>query len=120
MLRFDKPITFVGPTHIICPETKEGNAVVGPTWGFFLLQNAGEPIQLEYDTVRQANAARKLMLKSGNAIEVKDLDLFNAIRTALNHVFEQGVEKSVGLQEAFIKEALEEGVLHEGGNECLN
>ena len=120
MLRFDKPITFVGPTRVICHETKEGDAVVDPTWGFLLLQNAGEPIQLEYDTIHQANVARKLMLKSGNAVEVKDLDLFNAIQAALNHVFEQGVEKSVDLQEAFIKEALEEGVLHEGGNESLN
>jgi len=120
VLRHDKPITFVGPTHLICDETNEGNAVVRPTWGFLVLQNPGEPIQLEYGTVGQANAVRKLMVKSGNAVGVKDLDLFSAIQAALKYVFEQGVEKSVGLQEAFIKETLEQGILHEGGDEILN
>jgi hypothetical protein len=55
---------------------------------------------------------------------VKDLDLFNAIQTALKYVFErgmeQGVEKSVGIREALMKEVLEEGILHEGGDESLN
>ena len=119
MLRFDKPVTFVGPTQVIRHETQEANEVARPIWGFLLLQNRREPILLEYGASRQAKAARRQMLRSGNAVEVNDLDLFNAIETALKHAFEQGVEQSVGLQEAFIKDVLEEGILHEGGDTSL-
>ena len=73
--RMRRSVTFVGPIQELGPARKKHWVV--------LVMQTGTPIQLEYDSEAEAQAARRAFLQAPNAFSVPSVRLLFAVHKAI-------------------------------------